>query len=265
MIHNAKTSTPNLITNLQAKQSDGELINQTRQDQGHWVEIMCERRKNWQFIKIIPQCTKQYLNLETCYEILEKGIDAVLFSYDSEHYDPITLTLNKKHTKLNCKLKKQTFMNKYFTFPTSIIFSSHTSILFGGISSTFQKLRPKMLNSMQLIRDSEKKSIERLLANKYPSKKQVKTKQGLYTLMDEEEINKQSFLMQASTFFSWQCVSIQHRVGITTDLVIRDRVHLMALLRVLEVHVMGVAPDDTRCLTKYTKIRFNNIVAYEAW
>lgn len=59
-------------------------------------------------------------------------------------------------------------MNKYFTFPTQIVFSSHTGILFGGISSTFQKQRPNMLHSMQLIRDSEKKSIERLLANKFP-------------------------------------------------------------------------------------------------
>jgi hypothetical protein len=43
---------------------------------------------------------------------------------------------------------------------------------------------------MQLIRDTEKKSIERLLQNKYPTKKQVKAKQGLYQMMDEEEINK---------------------------------------------------------------------------
>jgi hypothetical protein len=61
---------------------------------------------------------------------------------------------------------------------------------------------------MQLIRDTEKKSIERLLQNKYPTKKQVKAKQGLYQMMDEEEINKQSYLSQPSTFFSWQCVSI---------------------------------------------------------
>ena len=114
-------------------------------------------------------------------------------------------------------------MGKYFTFPTKIIFKSHYGISYGGVSSTFQKHRPLMLHQMQLIRDSEKKSIERLLSNKFPTKKQIKTKAGLYTLMDEEEINKQSFLAQPSTFFSWQCLSIQHRLGITTDLVIRDK------------------------------------------
>jgi len=83
--------------------------------------------------------------------------------------------------------------------------------------------------------------------------------------MDEEEINRQSFLMHPSTFFSWQCVSIQHEVGITVDLVIRDRVELFALLKVLEVHVMGADPRDPKILSKYIKLRFNNIVAYEAW
>lgn len=39
----------------------------------------------------------------------------------------------------------------------------------------------------------------------------------------------------------------------------------MALLRVLEVHVMGSKPDDTQVMNKYTRLRFNNIVAYEAW
>lgn len=41
-------------SNLQIKHSDSELINQTKQDQGHWVEIMCDKRKNWQFIKMVP-------------------------------------------------------------------------------------------------------------------------------------------------------------------------------------------------------------------
>jgi hypothetical protein len=122
-----------------------------------------------------------------------------------------------------------------------------------------------MLQNMQIIRESEKKSIEMLLANKYPAKKQVKTKQGLYTMMDEDEINKQSFLVQPSTFFSWQCVSIQHRVGITTDLVIRDRFSLFALLKVLEVHIMGADPSDNSVMSKYVRLRFNNIVAFEAW
>lgn len=54
-------------------------------------------------------------------------------------------------------------------------------------------------------------------------------------------------------------------MGITTDLVIRDRIHLMALLRILEVHVMGADPNDSKVLSKYARLRFNNIVAYEAW
>ena len=83
--------------------------------------------------------------------------------------------------------------------------------------------------------------------------------------MEEEEINRQSFLMHPGTFFSWQCVSIQHSVGITIDLVIRDRAEMFALLRVLEVHLMGASPNDPRVLEKYIKLRFNNIVAYEAW
>ena len=84
-------------------------------------------------------------------------------------------------------------------------------------------------------------------------------------MMDEDEINKQSFLVQPSTFFSWQCVSIQHRVGITTDLVIRDRFALFSLLRVLEVHVMGADPADSSVMSKYVRLRFNNIIAFEAW
>lgn len=40
---------------------------------------------------------------------------------------------------------------------------------------------------------------------------------------------------------------------------------MMALLRVLEVHVMGNKPDDTSVMNKYIRIRFNNIVAFEAW
>jgi hypothetical protein len=57
--------------------------------------------------------------------------------------------------------------------------------------------------------------------------------------MEDEEINRQSFLLQQSTFFSWQCVSIQHKVGITIDLVIKDRAEMFALLMVLDVHIMG--------------------------
>ena len=85
---------------------------------------MCDKRKNWQFIKIVPPTIKQYLSLENCYRILEDGIEAVLFSYDSDACDPILLKIDKKHTHLSCNLKKQTFMTKYFTFPTKIIFKS---------------------------------------------------------------------------------------------------------------------------------------------
>jgi asparagine synthetase A len=126
-----------LIDNLQAKHSDQELINNTRQDQGHWVEIMCDKRKNYQFIKIVPAHYKQYQQIENCYELLEKGIDAVMVSYDRTKFIPVTLSLNKKHTQLDCKEKKQTFINKYFKFPTKIIFSSNTGIMYGGVSSTF--------------------------------------------------------------------------------------------------------------------------------
>lgn len=37
-------------------------------------------------------------------------------------------------------------MTKYFTFPTKIVFSSNTGLMYGGISSTFQKKRPQVLN-----------------------------------------------------------------------------------------------------------------------
>ena len=46
---------------------------------------------------------------------------------------------------------------------------------------------------------------------------------------------------------------------------IRDRIHLMALLRVLEVHIMGSDPEDSKVMSKYIKLRFNNIIAFEAW
>jgi len=39
----------------------------------------------------------------------------------------------------------------------------------------------------------------------------------------------------------------------------------MALLRVLEVHIMGSDPEDTKVMSKYIKLRFNNIIAFEAW
>jgi len=122
-----------------------------------------------------------------------------------------------------------------------------------------------MLRNMQSIRDTEKKSVERLLHNKFPSRKITKAKSGFYTFMNEEEINWQSFLLHPSTFFSWQCVSILHAKGITIDLVIRDRIQLMALLRVLEIHVNGSDPKNEKVLSKYIKLRFNNIVAFEAW
>lgn len=40
---------------------------------------------------------------------------------------------------------------------------------------------------------------------------------------------------------------------------------MMALLRVLEVHVMGNKPEDLNVMNKYIRLRFNNIVAFEAW
>lgn len=52
--------------------------------------------------------------MDSCYSILENGIDAVMFNYDSNKQDPVILTLDKKHTSLKCNLKKQTFYTKYF-------------------------------------------------------------------------------------------------------------------------------------------------------
>lgn len=54
-------------------------------------------------------------------------------------------------------------MTKYLSMNNNIAFKSYTGILYGGISSTFQKHRPTMLRNMQIIRDSEKKSVDRLL------------------------------------------------------------------------------------------------------
>lgn len=82
--------------------------------------------------------------------------------------------------------------------------------------------------------------------------------------MEDDEINRQSFLLHPSTFFSWQCVSIQHEVGITIDLVVKDRAEMFALLMVLEVHIIGAEPDS-KILSKYIKLRFQNIIAFEAW
>jgi hypothetical protein len=39
-------------------------------------------------------------------------------------------------------------MSKYFSMNNTIAFKSFTGILFGGISSTFQKHRPVMLRNM---------------------------------------------------------------------------------------------------------------------
>lgn len=44
--------------------------------------------------------------------------------------------------------KKETFMSKYFLMNNNIAFKSYTGILYGGISSTFQELRPTMLRNM---------------------------------------------------------------------------------------------------------------------
>ena len=33
----------------------------------------------------------------------------------------------------------------------------------------------------------------------------------------------------------------------------------------LEVHICGADPNDPRVMSKYVRLRFNNIVAYEAW
>lgn len=242
-------------THVSQKHSDAELINQTRQDQSHWVEIMCEKRQNWTFIKMVPAECKKYANLQSCYQILENGIEAVLFDYDSNKQESVTLYLDKARTMLRVEKKKETFMSKYFLMNNNIAFKSYTGILYGGISSTFQELRPTMLRNMQIIRDSEKKAVDRLLNNKFPIKRVQKVKQGFYTLMEDDEINRQSFLLHPSTFFSWQCVSIQHEVGITIDLVVKDRAEMFALLMVLEVHIMGAEPDS-KILSKYIKLRF---------
>ena len=60
--------------------------------------------------------------MENCYSILENGIEAVMFNYDSNKQEPVTLTLNKKHSNLKCNLKKQTFVTKYFQMDTKVVF-----------------------------------------------------------------------------------------------------------------------------------------------
>ena len=98
---------------------------------------MCEKRQNWTFIKMIPSECKKYATLESCYQILENGIKAVLFDYDTNKQEPVTLYLDKAHTMLRVKKEKETFMSKYFLMNNNIAFKSYTGILYGGISSTF--------------------------------------------------------------------------------------------------------------------------------
>lgn len=61
---------------------------------------MCEKRKNWSFIKMTPANCKRYATMENCYEILENGIEAVLFGYDSNQQDLCTLVLDKARTTI---------------------------------------------------------------------------------------------------------------------------------------------------------------------
>jgi hypothetical protein len=49
---------------------------------------------------MIPPNCKRYQTIEGCYEILEKGIDAIIFNYDSTKQEAVTLVLDKGHTQL---------------------------------------------------------------------------------------------------------------------------------------------------------------------
>lgn len=71
--------------------------------------------------------------------------------------------------------------------------------------------------------------------------------------------------MDNSTFFSWSCVTIHHLIGVTTDIVVKDRISMYALLRVLEIKINGADPNDDKILGRYIKLRFLQIVAFEAW
>lgn len=71
--------------------------------------------------------------------------------------------------------------------------------------------------------------------------------------------------MDNSTFFSWNCVTIHHLIGVTTDIVVKDRISMYALLRVLEIKINGADPNDDKILGGYIKLRFLQIVAFEAW
>lgn len=55
---------------------------------------------------MLPANCKRYATLEGCYEILENGIEAVLFGYDSNKQEPCTLSLDKNHTQLRVNQKK---------------------------------------------------------------------------------------------------------------------------------------------------------------
>jgi len=88
---------------------------------------------------MVPSNCKRYETMQSCYDILENGIEVVMFNYDTNKQEPCTLMLDKAHTCLKVNIRKQTFMTKYFTMNNNIAFKCFNGVLYGGISSTFQK------------------------------------------------------------------------------------------------------------------------------
>lgn len=87
-------------------------------------EIIHHKRKNLKSIRTAGKKIAAELTAVNCFKILTRGIEAVIFDYETDKHFEVVLKLNESKTKLVIENKNQSLLQKYFSNHRYLVLSS---------------------------------------------------------------------------------------------------------------------------------------------